>query len=180
MHAVCIELAQGSVRALAGALLGLGIGVPFAAFRHNRAGGRLDTSFIPVLQTALERTTLSTTLFSGKLSTFHLAVIVWRSKCLRPCFTLSLHASLLTIAVLAGIGLIGLKEGWNKEKIEDRVYRLHYNAGQNRMDMYSSYGGLAGTALAGLAGGQVRLIYEIRLHCPIVCTHAPRHFAPLC
>lgn len=39
------------------------------------------------------------------------------------------------------------------EGIQDRVYRLHYNKGQNRTDMFSRTGGLAGAAVCAARFG---------------------------
>jgi hypothetical protein len=53
-------------------------------------------------------------------------------------------------SVLAGVGLIGLKEGWDAEKIEDRVYRLQHNTGQIRTDLFSAGGFVGGSLLSFL------------------------------
>ena len=58
----------------------------------------------------------------------------------------------VAFAVLAGVGLIGLKEGWDQEKIEDRVYRLEHNAGQIRTDRFAAGGALGGGILTFLSG----------------------------
>ena len=54
--------------------------------------------------------------------------------------------------MLAGVGLIGLKEGWDQEKIEDRVYRLRHNAGQIRTDKFAARGALGRSILPSLSG----------------------------
>jgi len=59
-------------------------------------------------------------------------------------------------AVLAGVGLIGFKEGWDQERIEDRVYRLQHNAGQKRTDNFAVGGLLGGSILTFLLGTLVQ------------------------
>ena len=55
---------------------------------------------------------------------------------------------------MAGLGLIGGKEGFDQEKIGDRVYRLRENKQQNRCDHFAYGGALGGAALSCLRGGQ--------------------------
>ena len=38
-----------------------------------------------------------------------------------------------------------------REDVDDRVYRLHYNAGQNRTDVFASIGAVAGIGFAAAA-----------------------------
>ncbi|CAL8462866.1 g2400 [Coccomyxa elongata] len=64
----------------------------------------------------------------------------------------------MAVSALAGTALAGAAGaakvyGTNvsDEGIEDRVYRLHYNAGQNRTDKFAAISGLVGAvATAGL------------------------------
>jgi len=56
--------------------------------------------------------------------------------------------------LLAGVGLIGFKEGWDQERIEDRVYRLQHNAGQKRTDNFAVGGLLGGSILTFLLGSR--------------------------
>ena len=44
-------------------------------------------------------------------------------------------------------------QGLTAESIEDRVYRLHYNQGQNRTDTFSRVGALAGAAASAARYG---------------------------
>lgn len=55
-------------------------------------------------------------------------------------------------AVIAGLGLIGGKEGFNQERIGDRVYRLKHNDSQNRCDTFAYSGAVGGAALSCLRG----------------------------
>lgn len=53
---------------------------------------------------------------------------------------------------MAGLGLIGGKEGFDQERIGDRVYRLRENKQQNRCDHFAYGGALGGAALSCLRG----------------------------
>ena len=55
-------------------------------------------------------------------------------------------------AVLAGMGLVGQKEGFDAEKIKDRVYKLENNKQQNRCDHFAYGGAVIGSALSCLRG----------------------------
>eukprot|EP00891_Asterochloris_glomerata_P002097 jgi/Astpho2/2097/Aster-00581 len=54
--------------------------------------------------------------------------------------------------VLTGERVVGAGLVWGKplpqDGIEDRVYRLHYNEGQNRTNRFAAYGALGGSLLA--------------------------------
>ena len=50
----------------------------------------------------------------------------------------------MAYAVLAGLGVLGWKEGWDEEKIKDRAYRLHHSTSQNRADNFTAVGGVGG------------------------------------
>ena len=45
------------------------------------------------------------------------------------------------------------REGFDKEKLEDRVYRLHYNVSQNRTDRFAQVGALLGAAANSILRG---------------------------
>lgn len=47
--------------------------------------------------------------------------------------------SCLPAAVLGAVRIAGYEE--RKAALEDRAYRLHYNAGQNRVDRFAQVGG---------------------------------------
>lgn len=46
--------------------------------------------------------------------------------------------------VLSGTMLAAKMQSMDQEGLEDRVYRLHYNAGQNRVDRFCQMGGVVG------------------------------------
>lgn len=53
-----------------------------------------------------------------------------------------------------GLGLAKIYgEPLTSDGIEDRVYRLHYNQGQNRTDTFSRFGALGGAAAAAARYG---------------------------
>lgn len=136
---------------LIGGILGTFISIPFSAFRHNRAGGSLDATFLPKAQRALVATGVWTTALSCKKPDpqNHSTISDCKPRPSQPSVALDHQVH---TAGLAGVGLLGLKEGWDKEKIEDRAYRLHYSGSQNRTDRFSEYGAAAGTAGAFLTG----------------------------
>lgn len=53
----------------------------------------------------------------------------------------------LLLGALGYYRVMSIKED---EAIEDRVYRLHYNVGQNRVDKFAGSGAVIGAASAGL------------------------------
>eukprot|EP01025_Chloroclados_australasicus_P030649 TRINITY_DN30847_c0_g1_i3.p3 TRINITY_DN30847_c0_g1~~TRINITY_DN30847_c0_g1_i3.p3 ORF type:complete len:200 (+),score=14.10 TRINITY_DN30847_c0_g1_i3:54-653(+) len=118
-----------------------------------------DTSKLsyPILETLLFK---HVTFKGVQLGSFIGAILVspivyyWSPK---PVSPLTLGKA-LGISALSGIGLAGLL-GVSKaitidrDGLEDRVYRLNYNEGQNRWDQLSAIGILGGTAMAAVMGG---------------------------
>lgn len=67
--------------------------------------------------------------------------------------------------MVAGLGLIGGKEGFDQEKIGDRVYRLRENKQQNRCDHFAYGGAVGGAALSCLRGTQAASSLVISSNC---------------
>lgn len=78
-------------------------------------------------------------------------VVAFRKK----SFESQLMTKVLAYSSFAGIGVSGALGtakfvNMDKEGLEDRVYRLHYNEGQNRCDVFSSTGIVLGAAAVAL------------------------------
>ena len=97
----------------------------------------------------------------GTLGVLFGAAVALRFPESRSLHALFNNAGKLTAAAVGGFGAYGAYRAFveiDLDGIQDRVYRLHFNEGQNRVDKFAGVGGTAGLLAAAFTSPKPTLL----------------------